>query len=62
MVNFPEILMSSLTYTYKLISQLIVLLMNAKMGVTITERVNITKYVFINLHYLRLKKNDGGHI
>ncbi len=36
--------------------------MNAKMGVTITERVNITKYVFINLHYLRLKKIDGGHI
>ncbi len=32
------------------------------MGVTITERVNITKYVFINIHYLRLKKIDGGHI
>ncbi len=31
-------------------------------GVTITERLNITKYVFINLHYLRLKKIDGGHI
>ena len=29
------------------------------MGVTITEWVNITKYVFINIHYLRIKKNDG---
>ena len=27
-------------------------------GVTITERVNITKYVFLNIHYLRLKKID----
>ncbi len=36
--------------------------MNAKIRVAITERVNITKHVFINLHYLRLKKIDGGHI
>ena len=36
--------------------------MNVKMGVIITERVNITKYIFINSHYLRLKEIDGGHI
>ncbi len=41
---------------------MLALLMNAKIGVTITEKVNITEYVFINLHYFRPMQIDGGHI
>ncbi len=40
---------------------MLALLMNAEMGVTITMRVNITKYAFLNLRYLRPTKIDGGH-